>query len=224
MSSKESGPNIDSTDKNEDRDSFLPTLDRFNAFSDGVFAIAITLLVLELPVPPEGEAVWGSLKGDWHEFLGYLISFAFIGSIWLTHSELTKVMKRGDRVVFGLNLILLLFVALLPFSTSLMVTHLHGTDVLAGVLVYGTNVLLSSITLSLMIYYVSKDPELVNEDVEEDRLRGFFQRRWIFIGVNVLALAVAFVAPLVSIGLYLVMTAMMLVLPFLGLHRHLRRT
>jgi uncharacterized membrane protein len=72
-------------------------LDRFNAFSDGVFAIAITLLVLELTVPREGVPLLPALRAQWPEFLGYYISFAFIGAIWITHSSVTKSMKRGDH-------------------------------------------------------------------------------------------------------------------------------
>jgi uncharacterized membrane protein len=114
---------------------FFPSLDRFNAFSDGVFAIAITLLVLELPVPAEDVGIWSALAHTWRDFVGYLISFAFIGGIWLTHAGLTKVMRRGDSVSYGVNLILLLFVALLPFSTKLMVAHVNAPDAWVGVLV-----------------------------------------------------------------------------------------
>ena len=96
--------------------SFYP-LDRFNAFSDGVFAIVITLLVLELPVPAEGSPVLPALAASWLDFLGYAISFAFVGGIWISHAGLTKYMKRGDAASFRLNLVLLLFVALLPFTT-----------------------------------------------------------------------------------------------------------
>ena len=85
-------------------------LDRFNAFSDGVFAIAITLLVLEITVPREGIPLLPALREQWPEFLGYYISFAFIGGIWITHSGVTKYMRRGDSVVYTLNLVLLLLV------------------------------------------------------------------------------------------------------------------
>ena len=84
---------------------FYPALDRFSAFSDGVFAIAITLLVLELPVPPAGIPLGPALLEAWPDFLGYIMSFAFIGGIWLTHSWLTRLMKRGDTVANGVNLI-----------------------------------------------------------------------------------------------------------------------
>ena len=137
---------------------FYPTLDRFSAFSDGVFAIAITLLVLELPVPPENVPLVPALLEAWPDFLGYIMSFAFIGGIWLTHSGLTRLMKRGDTVANGMNLLLLLLVALLPFTTSVMVTHLSTADVGVAVFLYGINVLLASLTLSLLIRYIAHEP------------------------------------------------------------------
>ena len=197
----------------------LPTLERFNAFSDGVFAIAITLLVLELPVPPQGVAMLPALYETWYEFLGYLISFAFIGGIWLTHSGLTKGMKRSDGVADGTNLLVLLFVALLPFSTRLMVTHLTGSDVGAAVFLYGLNVLLASLALSLLMFYVSRDPRLLGDSISDERLKRALRHRWIVLGVNVLALVVAIVAPLVAVAVYVAMAALMLALPLLSLGR-----
>ena len=80
------------------RGALLP-LDRFNAFSDGVFAIAITLLVLEIAIPHAGVRVLPALREQWPEFLGYYISFAFIGGIWIAHSGVTKFMKQRGRGV-----------------------------------------------------------------------------------------------------------------------------
>lgn len=211
------------TDLESDNDSAYKSLERFNAFSDGVFAIAITLLVLELSVPVSGVAILPALKEGWHEFLGYLISFAFIGGIWFTHSGLTKVMKLADNIVFGLNLVLLLLVALLPFSTSLMVTHINAPDVLVGVVLYGFNVLLASLTLSILIFYILRRPTLVEEGIAEETLFRTYKRRWYAIGINILALLVAFIAPLIAVGLYLLMSAIFLLLPFLGLHRNRHR-
>ena len=72
-------------DSTSERESHSLPLDRFNAFSDGVFAIAITLLVLEITIPAAGVAVLPALREQWPEFLGYYISFAFIGGLgWLT--------------------------------------------------------------------------------------------------------------------------------------------
>ena len=197
-------------------------LDRFNAFSDGVFAIAITLLVLELPIPEANVSLVPALLEEWPAFLGYFISFAFIGGVWVAHSRLTKLMKACDTASYGMNLLLLLFVALLPFSTSVMVTHLAGADVGVAVLVYGINVLLASVTLSLLMLYVSKEPILLIDDVADDQLTDINRERMVSIGVNAFALFLAFVLPLVAVGLYLIQTLLLLVTPLIGLRRHHR--
>jgi uncharacterized membrane protein len=198
---------------------FYPTLDRFSAFSDGVFAIAITLLVLELPVPPENVPLLPALLAAWHDFLGYIMSFAIIGGIWLTHSGLTRLMKRGDRVANGVNLLLLLFVAILPFTTSVLVTHLSTPDIGPAVLLYGLNVLLASLTLSLLIGYIAHEPSLVADDIADETLRWIIRQRWISIGVNSIAIAVALIAPQIAVGLYLIQTMLTLVFPLVGMRR-----
>ncbi len=63
---------------------------RLEAFSDGVFAIAITLLVLEIEVPMGTESLWQALAEEWPSFLGYLVSFVFIGGLWMTHVSVTR--------------------------------------------------------------------------------------------------------------------------------------
>jgi uncharacterized membrane protein len=198
-------------------------LDRFNSFSDGVFAIAITLLVLEISVPGASTNLWSALRAQWAEFLGYYISFAFIGGIWITHAGVTKYMKRGDTVVSALNLLLLLFVGLLPFATSLMVTHLSGEDVKAAVLLYGVDLLLASLSLSLLIIYVAREPGLLVDVIDEATLQRVARQRWTSIGLNGLAIATALVAPLVAVGLYLLQTTILLVVPLLGMRRHRRQ-
>jgi hypothetical protein len=95
-------------------------LDRFNAFSDGVFAIAITLLVLELTVPEGPEGLLAALVEQWPEFLGYLISFAFIGGSWQTHARMTRLMKRGDNVLAA-SLLLTFLMAHLVRERALLV-------------------------------------------------------------------------------------------------------
>jgi uncharacterized membrane protein len=163
------------TDTAHEEARFFYSLDRFNSFSDGVFAIAITLLVLELPVPPENVPTLPALLNTWQEFLGYLISFAFIGSIWLTHSALSTLMKRGDALAYGMNLLVLLFVGVLPFSTSVMVTHLDAPDVEIAVLLYGLNVLIASLMLSLLMFYVARESALLVDDIAEESLRRLYR-------------------------------------------------
>ena len=207
-------------DRPEGTDRHALPLDRFNAFSDGVFAIAITLLVLEITVPREGVPLWHALSAQWPEFLGYYISFAFIGGIWITHSGVTKYMRRGDTVVYTLNLVLLLLVGLLPFATSLMVTHLTGADAQLAALLYGVDLLLASLVLSLLIIYLAREPALLVDDLDEDILRRVTRQRWTSIGLNVLAVALAFFSAQVAVALYLVVSTVLLIVPLLGMHRH----
>ena len=193
-------------------------LDRFNAFSDGVLAIAITLLVLELTVPV-GPDLLEDLAELWPEFLGYLISFAFIGGMWITHARMTRLMKQGDAAVFGINLLVLLFIAVLPFTTSLMVANLTGPDVEVAVLIYGLNVLIASLLLSFLLVYISRDRRLVVDEVADETLAAIVHQRWIVIAVAIVAVATALIAPMVAVGLYLVATVLLLVSPLIRLRR-----
>jgi len=198
-------------------------LDRFNAFTDGVFAIAITLLVLELTVPSADARLLPALAEQWQEFLGYLISFVFIGGIWVSHAGLTKLMRQADGVSYGIDLLMLLFVGVLPFSTNLMVTHLSGPDVEAAVVIYGVNVLLASLTLSLLMFYIASERSLVVDGVADETLEAKVRQRWVVIVLNVVAIAIAIVLPLAAVGLYLVMTFLALALPLIHLRRHRNR-
>jgi uncharacterized membrane protein len=198
-------------------------LDRFNAFTDGVFAIAITLLVLELTVPAVAVRMLPALAEDWHEFLGYLISFVFIGGIWVSHAGLTRLMKHADALAYGIDLLMLLFVAVLPFSTNLMVTHLSGPDVTAAVVIYGINVLLASLSLSLLMFYIASERSLVVDGVADETLEAKVRQRWVLIALNIAAIALALVAPLAAVGVYLVMTLLALALPLIQLRQHRHR-
>jgi uncharacterized membrane protein len=93
---------------------------RLEAFSDGVFAVAITLLALDLTVAgPEGHgSLADQLHGKWPSFLAYLISFFMIGIVWVNHHVLVRSITKVDRTLLFVNLVLLLFVVLIPFSTA----------------------------------------------------------------------------------------------------------
>jgi uncharacterized membrane protein len=169
--SNTSDPSKDKSGATQRRATTLP-LDRFNAFSDGVFAIAITLLVLEIAVPPLSAPLLPALLELWPDFLGYLISFCYIGGFWISHASLTHLMKRGDSVAYGLNLLALIFIGLLLFSTRLMVTHLHGPEVSIATFVYGLHVLFAFLAGSLLMFYVARQPHLLVDEIADRPLRG----------------------------------------------------
>ena len=103
---------------------------RLEAFSDGVFAIAITLLVLDLSLPRHGPPLERVLHA-WPSFLAYVVSFLTIGAAWLGHTALTDRLMRADHIFLRLNLLLLLAVAFLPFPTRLVANELHALRYLA---------------------------------------------------------------------------------------------
>ena len=113
---------------------------RLETFSDGVIAIAITLLILEIDVPEDthGE-LWSALLRQWPSYLAYLISFAVIGIIWVNHHGILALVARVDRPLLYLNLLLLLAVAGIPFPTALVAEHLQspGIDSEVAAAVYG---------------------------------------------------------------------------------------
>ena len=163
-----------------------------------------------------------ALAEQWQEFLGYLISFVFIGGIWVSHAGMTKLMRHADTLAYGIDLLMLLFVGVLPFSTNLMVTHLSGPDVEAAVVIYGVNVLLASLCLSLLMFYIASERSLVIDGVADETLEAKVRQRWVVIGLNVAAIALAVVAPIAAVGLYLVMTFLALALPLIHLRRRRR--
>ena len=200
------------------RATVLP-LDRFSAFPDGFLAIAITILVLDLVAPPLSEPLLPALKELWPDFLGYFISFAYIGGIWISLASLSNFMRRGDSVAYGLNLLMLLFVALLPFTTRLMVTRISTPDVSLAAVIYGLNVLIASLVLSLLMFYVARQQQLVVDELADESLKGVYRQRWIAIGLGTLAVMLAFVVPSAEVALYLIVALLFLALPLLGMFR-----
>jgi uncharacterized membrane protein len=98
---------------------------RLEAFSDGVFAVAITLLALDLTVDGPGYgSLAHQLRQQWPSFAAYAVSFFVIGITWVNHHDLLKAFARVDRALLFLNLVLLLFIVAIPFATSTMAAYL----------------------------------------------------------------------------------------------------
>jgi uncharacterized membrane protein len=127
--------------------------DRTEAFSDGVFAIAITLLVLELRPPNTShQSLWHGLVHEWPQFAAYLTSFFIVGIMWVNHHSMFRAIVRVDRMLLFLNLLLLLWMSLLPFPTKLVAEQLRagGHDAAVAEAVYSANLTLAAIAFSLI--------------------------------------------------------------------------
>ncbi|HEY1530271.1 MAG TPA: TMEM175 family protein [Galbitalea sp.] len=97
----------------------MPT-SRLEAFSDGVFAIAITILILDIKAPADTTHLLRSLLGLWPSYLGYVLSFLLIGLLWVNHHVMFEHIVRSDRLLMFTNTVLLLVVAFVPFATSVL--------------------------------------------------------------------------------------------------------
>jgi uncharacterized membrane protein len=143
---------------------------RLEAFSDGVFAIAITLMVLEIAIPAvKGEHLLHELIHEWPVYLTYFVSFMTIGAVWMEHSALVDALDHIDGIFMRLNLVLLLFCAFLPFPTRLMsefAGDIPGERV--AVVFYGAVLLMMTLMLLVMGRHAENDG-LFGDDLDDER-------------------------------------------------------
>ncbi len=123
------------------------TKGRLEAFSDGVLAVAITLLVLDLHLDPEQGSIPHQLSAHWSSYAAYAISFIVIGVIWINHHAVVSQLAHVDRILLFHNLILLMFVTTMPFTTATLADYIGSNegDARWAVLLYG----LSNIGMAL---------------------------------------------------------------------------
>jgi uncharacterized membrane protein len=202
---------------------------RLEAFSDGVFAIAITLLVIEIAVPQHaGESL---LSGLWLErpvFLGYFIAFMSIGLVWIEHNALTEALERVNSGFLRLNLLLLLLVAFLPYPARVMQEYLSRVDTESGgertaVAFFGVVLFLMSLMLIVLGRYAEREGlfggDAGEERLEDNRVKYQLAPSLIFYGVATLA---GLIQPYVGVALYFII-GVYLFLPVNTVRRLLRR-
>jgi uncharacterized membrane protein len=195
---------------------------RTEAFSDGVFAIAITLLVLEIQIPADRSDLLTAVLEEWPIYLGYLISFFTIGSVWMAHSAITEFLDHVDPIMLRINLLLLMFVGLLPVPTRLMADYIGAASgERVAVTIYGL-VLLSTRLMVFALWEYGVRNRLVRANLAEDQLRTVSAKLAPSLGGYVIALAIGIVAPPVAVALYFVI-ALYLIVPFRELAALLRR-
>jgi uncharacterized membrane protein len=137
---------------------------RVEAFSDGVLAIAITLLVLEIHVDTSAlDHPWRALADEWPAYLAFVTSFLTIGGVWLAHHGLFTRLRAVDPVLMRLNLVLLMAVSFLPFPTALMAEALRESESAerAAVVVYGVTAGLIELLMATASRYAASQPELL---------------------------------------------------------------
>lgn len=142
---------------------------RLEAFSDGVFAIAITLLVLEIRLPGGHGTLTHKLADTWPSYVGYVISFATIGIMWANHHAVFRLIARTTHGLVVGNLLLLLTVSFLPFPTAVLAEHLGhgGDDQRTAALLYSGTFVLIAVGFQILWQVASRHNRLILPGCED---------------------------------------------------------
>jgi uncharacterized membrane protein len=178
---------------------------RTEAFSDGVFAIAITLLILDISVPESAfHHLWRGIAHQWPSYLGYATSFITIGGIWLIHHGIFRRLQYANRRVMVVNLALLMAVAFLPFPTRLLAEAIRDSSAeRAAVIFYGASLLVISLLINALWGAVASDRSLLRPEVSEKEVNAIARATTPSLGFYVVVIVLAFLAPKVAAFGYL---------------------
>jgi uncharacterized membrane protein len=193
---------------------------RLEGFSDAVFAIAITLLVLEIAVPAgSSDDLLRAVADQWPSYLAYLISFSTIGAVWLAHSAITDYLYRADTTLQRLNLLLLLVVSFLPFPTRLVAEYVDEGDAeRVATTIYGLNLLLVSVLVSVLWRYAIR-ANLLRPDAGSEEIQILTRRLTPSLAAYVVLIVLGLFAPTLAVFGYLAI-AVFLIVPAWSLRRH----
>jgi uncharacterized membrane protein len=178
---------------------------RLESFSDGVFAVAITLLVLGIDVPHVGphDSLGHALLGNWPQYAAYVVSFLTIGIIWINHHAMISRLRAADHAILILNLLLLMAIAVLPFATNLVAAYLRHPDgrSLAAV-VYASALLVMGVMFGLLNGCILlRRQNLLRDSLALARRRQIFIRAASGTLPYLVAVGVAFVSAYASIAI-----------------------
>ena len=169
---------------------------RLEAFSDGVFAIVITLLILDIRIPDvDYNHLLEALEKILPHIIAYVMSFLVIGLYWIFHHNTAQLVQKVDRPFIWMNIVFLLFVSFMPFPTMLMGKY-PFTQI--PVLIYGVNLLLANITGWIITVYTYKRDHLRTASFTPEIFKKQMKVYSIVNGLYIVAIAITFVNPTVS--------------------------
>jgi uncharacterized membrane protein len=173
---------------------------RLEAFADGVFAIAATLLILNVTV--SGAPLARELVQIWPSYAAYAVSFLTIGIIWVNHHTVMGQVARVDRLFLFLNVLFLMFVAFIPFPTRLLAEYINTPGASAAAVAFGVTLTITAIWFNLLWRYAANGRRLLREDADELLVEGigrsYLPGPFIYLAATLVGLA----SPLASAGLY----------------------
>jgi uncharacterized membrane protein len=188
---------------------------RLETFSDGVFAIAITLLVLLFDVPKvsEGQSLAHVLAHQWPQYASYAVSFVTIGIIWVNHHTLFRHIARVDHVFLFINVLFLMCVAFIPYPTSVISRYVRSDDASAAAVMYGLSLTVTAICFNVLWQYAARGYRLLAPDADRREVAGITRSYWpgafLYAGATAVALvsATANVVGFILLALFYVLSS-----------------
>jgi uncharacterized membrane protein len=173
---------------------------RLETFSDGIFAIAATLLILD--VRPAGDgSLAQQLLHAWPSYLAYGISFATIGIMWINHHTIFRQIDRVDRTFLAINVLFLMVIAFIPFPTRVLAAHLHR-DARTAALVYGFTNVAMAVVYAGVWFYAARGRRLLAANADERVVRGISRAYLPGVPLYSLATASAFLSSWLAVALF----------------------
>jgi uncharacterized membrane protein len=169
-------------------------LERLIFFSDAVFAIAVTLLAMEVRIPELQKPVtenqlFVSILSIWPKYLGYFVSFLVIGFFWIGHHRKFRMINKYDHTLLFINLVLLMVVAFIPFPTSILSEYGNRT----ATIFYAITMASVGIMLNVLWLYSSHQKRLIDKDLDDKSIRQEFFRSLIVPMIFLLSIGLSFI-------------------------------
>lgn len=187
-----------------------PTPARIEAFSDGVFSIIATLLVLDLRVPREamlhGQTLFSALADQWPIYLTFVASFLQVGVVWANHHTMFSHIKKSDHALLVLNLLLLMCIAVLPFTTALLSEYARSDFLDLRVAAFTYSAILGIAGIFFILIWRHADTHgLINSHTDEHRIAAL-ALHWLFVPIFYgVAFVLVFVNPYLGMSVYLLL-------------------
>ncbi|HEY3217724.1 MAG TPA: TMEM175 family protein [Candidatus Limnocylindria bacterium] len=184
-------------------------MSRLEAFSDGVFAIAATLLILD--VTATSSPLSTELLRIWPSYVAYAVTFITIGIVWINHGTVLSLIKETDRTFLTLNILLLTVIAFVPFPTRLLAAHLFDEDARAATLLYGITLVIGATIFTSLWFYGALHRRLLKPTADEHLVQGisrsYLPGPFLYLGGTLVALY----SPMLSAAIFMAIALFYLV-------------
>jgi uncharacterized membrane protein len=175
---------------------------RLEIFADAIFAIAATLLILDVSVHAPGGSLGAAVRHAWPQYAAYGVSFLIIGIWWVNHHHCMTLIERVDRTFLFANIALLACIAFLPFPTELVAEHLRDTGVRTAAITYGVTMTAAAVCFALVWFYAATGRRLIAETADQNVVTSFSRSTFPGLLINAAATVVAFWSPYAALALF----------------------